>query len=63
MSKQQLNTLEKIQKDAVTKTNSISSTTPYQGIIYECGLMPITYTGCPRKKVTDLIMASAKDLA
>ena len=23
----------------------------------------LKYTGCPRKKVTDLIMASAKDLA
>ena len=43
ISKQQLKTLEKMQKDAVTKTNSIPSTTPYQGITYECGLMPITY--------------------
>ena len=43
ISKQQLNILEKIQKDAVTKTNSIPSTTPYQGITYECGHMPIKY--------------------
>ena len=43
MSKQRLNTLEKIQKDAVTKTNSIPRKTPYQGITYECGLMPITH--------------------
>ncbi len=43
VSKQQLKILEKIQKDAVTKTNSIPSTTPYEGITYECGLMPITY--------------------
>ena len=41
ISKQQLNIVEKIQKDAVTKTNSIPSTTPYQGITYECGLTPI----------------------
>ena len=43
MSKQQLNTLEKIQQDAVTKMNSMPSKTPYQGITYECGPMPITY--------------------
>ena len=57
ISKQQLNTLEKIRKDAVTKTNSIPSTTPYQGITYECGLMPVKY----RIKMKRLVYLGTKN--
>ena len=39
----QMNLLENIQKDAVTISNGLPASTPYQGLKYECGLKPMKY--------------------
>ena len=41
--KKQMKKLESIQKDAVTICNGLPASTPYQGLIYECGLKPMKY--------------------
>ena len=43
MNKKILKIFENIQKDAVTLTTSIPKSTSYQGLLYECGLMPMVY--------------------
>ena len=43
MNKKIFKILENIQKDAITLTTSITESTPYQGLLYECGLMPMVY--------------------
>ena len=39
----QIKSLEKLQKDAVTIINSLPQSTPYDGIVLECGLMPMEF--------------------
>ena len=41
--KKQMKKLEDIQKDAVTISNGLPASTPYKGMIYECGLKPMKY--------------------
>ena len=41
--KKQMKNLESIQKEAVTICNGLPASTPYQGLIYECGLKPMKY--------------------
>ena len=43
ISNKMLKELENIQKDAITIINSIPKSTPYKGMLYECGLMPMAY--------------------
>ena len=43
ISKSQIKQLENIQKDALTIINCLQISTPYQGILYECGLKPMKY--------------------
>ena len=44
ISKSQIKQLENIQKDALTIINCLPFSTPYQGILYECGLKPMKYS-------------------
>ena len=41
--KKQMKKLDDIQKDAVTISNGLPASTPYKGMIYECGLKPMKY--------------------
>ena len=43
ISKQQVKDFEKLQKNAVTITNSLPQSMPYDGIVLECGLMPMEF--------------------
>ena len=43
MNKRILKILDNIQKDAITLTTSIPNSTPYQGVLYKCGLMPMGF--------------------
>ena len=43
LTKMQINSLEKLQKDAVTIINSLPQSMPYDGIVFECGLLPMEF--------------------
>ena len=43
LTKKNINDLERLQKDALTLINGLPKSTPYDGLIYECGLMPMEY--------------------
>ena len=43
VTNKQIKSLEKLQKDAVTIINSLPQSTPYDGIVLECGLMPMEF--------------------
>ena len=43
ISKSQLKQLENIRKDALTISTCLPLSTPYQGLLYECGLKPMKY--------------------
>ena len=43
LTKKRVKDLEKLQKDAVTISNSLPQSMPYDGIILECGLMPMEF--------------------
>ena len=43
MNKRILKILENIQKDAITLITSIPKSTPYQGVLYQSGLMPMGF--------------------
>ena len=43
LTKTQVKDLKKLQKDAVTITNSLPQSLPYDGIVFECGLMPMEF--------------------
>ena len=43
LTKKQIKDLEKLQKDAVTIINSLLQSMPYDGIVLECGLMPMEF--------------------
>ena len=43
ISKNQIKQLENIQKGALTIINCLPISTPYKGILYECGLKPMKH--------------------